>query len=62
MREVLVAGQPVHVKIALHDGRVVNVQPEYDDVVRVATQSGRPVKDVLEDAATAARVFRTHPD
>ena len=26
----------VHVKLALHDGRVVNVQPEYEDVVRVA--------------------------
>jgi pyridinium-3,5-bisthiocarboxylic acid mononucleotide nickel chelatase len=62
MREVQVAGQPVHVKLALHNGRVVNVQPEYEDVVRVSTLTGRPVKDVLADAAAVGRLFRTDDD
>ncbi len=62
MREVQVAGQPVHVKLALHNGRVVNVQPEYEDVVRVSTLTGRPVKDVLAEAAAVGRLFRTDDD
>ncbi|MEP7089667.1 MAG: nickel pincer cofactor biosynthesis protein LarC [Nocardioidaceae bacterium] len=57
MRTVRVSGHQVHVKLALHDGQVVNAQPEYDDVVRAATASGRPVKDVLADAAALARPF-----
>jgi uncharacterized protein (TIGR00299 family) protein len=55
MHTVLVDGEPVHVKLGLHDGQVVNVQPEYDDVARVAAVSGRPVVDVLADAIAAAR-------
>jgi pyridinium-3,5-bisthiocarboxylic acid mononucleotide nickel chelatase len=55
MHTVEVGGEPVRVKIALHDGRVVNVQPEYDDVSRLAARTGRPVKDVLTDAVLASR-------
>jgi pyridinium-3,5-bisthiocarboxylic acid mononucleotide nickel chelatase len=33
----------------------VNVQPEYDDVARAAKATGRPVMDVLADAAAASR-------
>jgi uncharacterized protein (DUF111 family) len=47
------------VKIAVHQGRVVNAQPEYDDVVRAATATGRPVKDVLADASAASRAWLT---
>lgn len=47
---VEIDGQRVSVKLALRGGRVVNVQPEYDDVVAVAAASGRPVKDVLAEA------------
>jgi uncharacterized protein (DUF111 family) len=50
------------VKLALLHGEVVNVQPEYDDVVRVAALTGRPAKDVLADAAAASRRFRTPDD
>jgi pyridinium-3,5-bisthiocarboxylic acid mononucleotide nickel chelatase len=57
VRTVEVAGHPVHVKVALHRGQVVNTQPEYDDVVRAATATGRPVKDVLADAVAAARAL-----
>jgi uncharacterized protein (TIGR00299 family) protein len=52
-----VAGQPVAVKLARHDGVLVNAQPEYDDVVRAATVLGRPVADVLADAVAASRAF-----
>jgi len=64
MRTVQVDGHEVHVKLALHNGVVVNAQPEYDDVVRAATMTGRPVKEVLADAVAASRplVTRTAPD
>jgi pyridinium-3,5-bisthiocarboxylic acid mononucleotide nickel chelatase len=57
MATVAVGGHDVRVKIAVHDGTVVNVQPEYDDVARAAELSGRPVKDVLADAIAASRQF-----
>jgi pyridinium-3,5-bisthiocarboxylic acid mononucleotide nickel chelatase len=58
MRTVQVDGQDVRVKLAVHNGQVVNVQPEYDDVARVAADTGRPIKDVLADAVACSRVFR----
>jgi pyridinium-3,5-bisthiocarboxylic acid mononucleotide nickel chelatase len=54
MRAVTVDGERIAVKLALLDGEVVNAQPEYEDVARVATVTGRPVKAVL--AAAIARV------
>jgi len=57
MRTVTVDGHEVRVKLALHHGRVVNLQPEYDDVAAVAAATGRPVKDVLSEAQAASRVF-----
>ncbi len=57
MRTVQVDGHAVHVKIALHEGRVVNAQPEYDDVARAAAMTGRPVKEVLADAVAASRTL-----
>ncbi len=58
MRTVLVDGLSVRVKLALHRGRVVNAQPEYEDVADAAVRTGRPAKDVLADAAAAAQAFR----
>jgi uncharacterized protein (TIGR00299 family) protein len=49
-----VSGEEVSVKVARSDGRVVNVQPEYDDVVAAATMLGRPVKQVLAEAVAAS--------
>ncbi|MGZ4428371.1 MAG: nickel pincer cofactor biosynthesis protein LarC [Nocardioidaceae bacterium] len=57
MRTVAVSGGTVRVKIARHEGVVVNVQPEYDDVSAVATANGRPIKDVLAEAVAASRTF-----
>jgi hypothetical protein len=45
------------VKAARLDGVVVNAQPEYEDVVAVATALGLPVKAVMADAAAAARAL-----
>lgn len=61
MRTVLVDGHEVHVKIAVHHGQVVNVQPEYEDVARAAAGTGRPVKEVLADAVAASRHFAHDP-
>jgi uncharacterized protein (TIGR00299 family) protein len=51
---VAVDGHALRVKTARHDGRVVNVQPEYEDVVQVAAATGRPLKVVLAQAIAAA--------
>jgi uncharacterized protein (DUF111 family) len=53
--EVPVGGHAVAVKLARLDGELVNVQPVYADVAEVARTLGRPVKDVLAEAAALAR-------
>src|SRR6266508_1829589 len=53
-RTVEVDGRPISVKIATYDGHVVNVQPEYDDVVAAAVELDRPVKAVLAAAVAAS--------
>ena len=55
MTSVLVHGHEVAVKLAVLDAAVVNAQPEYDDVARVAGRTGRPIKDVLAAAIAAAQ-------
>jgi uncharacterized protein (TIGR00299 family) protein len=57
MATVRVGGCDVRVKLALHNGSVVNAQPEYDDVVRAAQALDRPVKDVLAEAIAASRAL-----
>ncbi|GAA4351378.1 nickel pincer cofactor biosynthesis protein LarC [Angustibacter luteus] len=49
-----VDGHPVRVKLAHLDGRVVNAQPEHDDVLAVAAATGVPLKVVLAHATAAA--------
>ncbi len=58
MRTVDVDGHQVHVKLALHDGVVVNAQPEYDDLATVAEATGRPLKEVLAAAIAQAQTLR----
>lgn len=57
MVAVEVDGEPVAVKLARHEGVVLNAMPEFDDVVRAADALGRPVKAVLADAVAASRRF-----
>lgn len=59
MAAIDVDGQPVAVKLARHDGVVVNAMPEYDDVARAAAALDRPVNDVLADAMARSRAFLT---
>jgi uncharacterized protein (TIGR00299 family) protein len=57
MVSVDVDGHRIAVKLARHEGELVNAQTEYDDVVRAAAALGRPVAAVLADAAAASRAF-----
>ena len=49
-----VQGEQVRVKVARLDGAVVNVTPEWDDVVAAARRLDQPAKAVLAEAAAAA--------
>jgi uncharacterized protein (TIGR00299 family) protein len=53
--DVEVGGHRIAVKLARHDGELVNVQPEYEDVAAAARALGRPAKDVLAEASARAR-------
>ena len=59
MRTVTVDGVDIAVKVALLDGEVANVAPEYDDVAAAAARLGRPVKAVLAAAVAAAHAQPT---
>ena len=43
----------VRIKVARRDGAVLNAAPEFDDCVRLAAESGTPVKDVQAAAMKA---------
>ena len=51
--DVAVTGGTVRVKIATRRGEIVNAAPEFEDCVRVATATGRPVKVVQAEALRA---------
>jgi pyridinium-3,5-bisthiocarboxylic acid mononucleotide nickel chelatase len=51
---VEVLGGRVGVKVAVADGRVVNVSVEYEDVAALAGATGVPVKEALRAATAAA--------
>jgi len=55
---VAVAEGEVRVKVGLLGSRVMTATPEHDDVVELARSAGRPVRDVYEEAAVAARALR----
>jgi uncharacterized protein (DUF111 family) len=55
-RETLVvptAAGEIRVKVARRDGFVVNAAPEFDDCVKAASATGRPVKEIHALAVTA---------
>jgi uncharacterized protein (TIGR00299 family) protein len=58
VERVAVGEDSVRVKVGLLHGRVVSATPEHDDVARVASRGGRPVRDVYEEAVVAARALR----
>jgi hypothetical protein len=55
-RETVIVDTPlggVRFKVARRGGRVFNAQPEFDDLVRLAGEHGRPIKEVQAVAAKA---------
>jgi uncharacterized protein (DUF111 family) len=56
LRTVSVDGFDIRVKVAVFDGAVVNVAPEYEDVAAAAAALGRPAKAVLAAAVAAAHL------
>lgn len=53
---VAVDGHPVRIKIGHDTAAVRQVNPEFDDVARVAQATGRPEREVLDRARAAAQV------
>jgi uncharacterized protein (DUF111 family) len=43
----------VRIKVARRQGAMLNASPEFDDCVRVAAETGTPVKDVQAAAMKA---------
>ena len=56
-RTVEIDGHVLRVKLASYAGKIVNAQPEYDDVAAVAQATGRPLKSVLTQAGALARLL-----
>lgn len=55
-REIVPVDTPlgrVRIKVARRDGRMLNAAPEFDDCVRIAGETGTPVKDVQAAAMKA---------
>jgi pyridinium-3,5-bisthiocarboxylic acid mononucleotide nickel chelatase len=52
---VSVQNQHVDVKIARLSGDITNIAPEFDDCVRIAERTGRPLKDIQDEAVEHAR-------
>ena len=53
MRTVRVGGERIAVKVATLAGQAVNVQPEYEDLVRAARKTGQPLKEIAHRAVSA---------
>jgi len=51
---VEVGGVRVRIKVAHRDGLIVQAMPEFDDAAQAATETGRPVRQVLIDASLEA--------
>ncbi len=51
--DVAVTGGSVRIKVSGRRGEVLNAAPEFDDCLRVATSTGRALKDVQAEATAA---------
>jgi hypothetical protein len=52
---VTTSGGPVRVKVSRLGNDPVNVSPEYDDCARIASSTGRPLREIQEEALAAYR-------
>jgi uncharacterized protein (TIGR00299 family) protein len=48
MKKLRVYGEDVSVKISSLEGTVVNIQPEFEDCLKLAKKSDRPVKEIIQ--------------
>ncbi len=48
IREVKVCGEKIGIKVSYLDGKEINIQPEYEDCLRVARNRGLTLKKVLK--------------
>ena len=51
--EVTIDGGTVRIKLAKRNGETLNAAPEFDDCVRVAAATGRPIKTIQAEAMRA---------
>ncbi len=47
-KKLRVLGEEVSVKISSLEGKIVNIQPEYADCLKLAKKSDRPVKEIIQ--------------
>ncbi|NTV82046.1 MAG: nickel pincer cofactor biosynthesis protein LarC, partial [Candidatus Aminicenantes bacterium] len=52
MQGVRVDGEKVALKVATLGGRPVNVQPEYEDLLKAARRTGKPLKEIAHRAVS----------
>lgn len=52
--EVRVEGQTIRVKVARRDTEIVNIAPEYADCAEAARSTGRPLKQIFQQAINEA--------
>jgi len=52
MQAVRVDGEKVALKVATLGGRPVNVQPEYEDLLKAARRTGKPLKEIAHRAVS----------
>jgi uncharacterized protein (TIGR00299 family) protein len=53
---VSVGGSRIRVKVAAVGGNTVKAAPEYQDCKRLSEETGRPVRDIMEEASSAYRI------
>jgi hypothetical protein len=49
----------IRIKVARRGGEILNASPEFDDCVRIASERGKPVKEIQ---ALALRAFYDSPE
>lgn len=48
IEKLRVLGEEVSIKISSLEGKTVNVQPEFEDCLKLAKKSGRPAKEIIQ--------------
>ena len=59
--EVSTSWGPVRIKLGLRAGRCLSATPEYEDCLKLATERGVPLREVIQQAAQAARMLKVEP-